>query len=140
MRVMVLIKATPALDSSPLFPTHLREQLRRFNADLDRAGVRIEGEGPLPAAGTTRVRCHGSRREIAPGVDYSGLPQVVGFWLWEVASMDEAIAWTRCCPSLEGRPCEFELRPMGPSLASNPFVTGLLERDQHLQSGLRARS
>jgi len=38
--------------------------------------------------------------------------QVAGFWIWEVASMDEAIAWARRCPSpMPGEEGVLELRP-----------------------------
>jgi len=36
---------------------------------------------------------------------------VAGYWLWEVADMDEAIAWAKRCPNPMPGPSELEIRP-----------------------------
>jgi hypothetical protein len=38
--------------------------------------------------------------------------QIAGFWLWEVADMDEAIAWVKRCPNPMPGPSEIEIRPL----------------------------
>jgi len=37
---------------------------------------------------------------------------VAGFWLWQVRSMDEAIAWVRRCPAPFEGESEIEIRPL----------------------------
>ena len=37
---------------------------------------------------------------------------VAGFWLWEVADMDEAVDWVKRCPNPMPGPSEIEIRPL----------------------------
>jgi hypothetical protein len=37
---------------------------------------------------------------------------VAGYWLWEVADMDEAVAWAKRCPNPMPGPSEIEIRPV----------------------------
>ena len=37
---------------------------------------------------------------------------LVGFWIWEVADMDEAVAWVERCPNPMPGPSEVEIRPI----------------------------
>jgi hypothetical protein len=37
---------------------------------------------------------------------------VAGFWVWRVASMDEAVTWARRIPNPEGTAGEVEIRPI----------------------------
>ena len=37
---------------------------------------------------------------------------VAGFWLWEVKSMEDAIAWAKRCPNPTSTEGEIEIRPL----------------------------
>jgi hypothetical protein len=37
---------------------------------------------------------------------------VAGFWLWEVGSLDDAIAWLKRCPNPHHEDTEVEIRPL----------------------------
>jgi hypothetical protein len=37
---------------------------------------------------------------------------VAGFWIWEVESLDDAIAWAKKIPNPDGTEGEVELRPI----------------------------
>ena len=37
---------------------------------------------------------------------------LAGFWIWQVKSMDEAVAWARKCPNPTGEESELEIRPV----------------------------
>ncbi len=81
MRVLAIIMATG--DTEPgnaLDPVHAAD-LRRFDDQLVRAGVMLAG------GRTTTMDANGAAR----------LP-ISGFWLWQVRSIDEAIAWARRSP------------------------------------------
>ena len=36
---------------------------------------------------------------------------VAGYWIWNVADMEEAVAWARRCPNPMPGPSELEIRP-----------------------------
>jgi len=37
---------------------------------------------------------------------------VAGYWLWELPSVDEAVAWVKRCPNPMPVPSEIEIRPI----------------------------
>lgn len=37
---------------------------------------------------------------------------IAGFWLWQVKSMEEAVAWVRRCPNPHNEEGEIEIRPL----------------------------
>lgn len=113
MRVMVIVKASPESEAGVLPRTELLEAMGRYNEELVRAGVLLAGEGLKPSATGKRVRlAAGGERTVTDGpfADVAGL--VAGFWLWRVASMDEAVAWARRCPDPMPGGGELEIRPV----------------------------
>ena len=115
MRVMVLVKATP--DSEQGFrptpeATAMMEAMGRFNDELAEAGVLIAGDGLKPSSAGKRVAFDGPARTVIDGPFPNPTELVAGFWLWEVADMDEAVAWARRCPNPMPGPSELEIRPL----------------------------
>jgi hypothetical protein len=78
-----------------------------------RAGVLLAGEGLQPSSRGVRVRYSGSERTVIDGPFTEAKELVAGFWLWQVRSLDEAIAWARRCPNpMPGSEGEIEIRPV----------------------------
>jgi hypothetical protein len=115
MRVMVLVKATR--DSERGFePTpDAMESLAamgRFNDELRAAGIFMMAEGLLPSAEGKRIAFDGADRTVIDGPFTPAEELVAGFWLWDVASMDEAVAWVKRCPNPMPGPSVIEIRPL----------------------------
>ena len=110
MRVMVIIKATQQSEAGARPAAALLEEMGAYNEALLVAGVLKGGEGLHPSAAGVRLRlAEGTVTEIAGPFPIPGL--VAGFWLWEVGSMDEAVAWAKRCPHpMPGEVAELELR------------------------------
>lgn len=110
MRVMVMIKSTPQSESGAMPSEELLTAMGAYNEELLQAGVLVGGEGLHPSAAGLRLRfADGAVEEQAGPFPVGGL--VAGFWLWEVASMEEAAAWARRCPHpMPGEVAELELR------------------------------
>jgi hypothetical protein len=111
MRVMVLVKATEDSERGVLPTAEAFEAMGRFNRELADAGVLLAGAGLRPSAQGKRVAFDVDRRMVVDGPFAETRELVAGFWLWEVADMDEAIAWARRCPNPMPGPSELELRP-----------------------------
>ncbi|WP_397417602.1 YciI family protein [Phenylobacterium sp.] len=114
MRVMVLVKATE--DSEAGFKGTPEEQammeaMGRFNAELEAAGVMRSGDGLKPSSFGKRVAFDGASRTVIDGPFAATRELVAGFWLWEVADMDEAVSWAKRCPNPMPGPSELEIRP-----------------------------
>ena len=112
MRVMVLVKATADSEAGVMPSLELITAMAAFNEELVNAGVMRDGDGLRPSAQGKRVRFDGDSRDVTDGPFAPVGEQVAGFWLWEVADMDEAVAWVKRCPNPMPGPSEVEIRPL----------------------------
>lgn len=112
MRVMVIIKASKDSEAGVMPSEQLLAEMGHFNEELVKAGVMLAGEGLHPSAKGVRVRFSGSQRTVTDGPFTETKELIAGFWIWKVASMQEAIQWARRCPNpMEGE-SEIEIRPI----------------------------
>jgi hypothetical protein len=72
----------------------------------------LAGEGLHPSSKGARVRFSGSSRTVIDGPFAETKELVAGYWLWQVKSMDEAIAWVKRCPNPMPGESEIEIRPL----------------------------
>ena len=112
MRVMVLVKATQDSEAGAMPSTELLAAMGQFNEDLVNAGLMLAGEGLRPSAQGKRVAFEGRNRTVIDGPFAATGELVAGFWLWQVKSMDEAVAWVKRCPNPMPGPSEIEIRPV----------------------------
>jgi hypothetical protein len=112
MRVMVMVKATPESEAGQMPSTELLAAMGRFNEELVKAGVMQAGEGLHPSRKGKRVRFSGAQRTVVDGPFGQTQELVAGFWLWDVKSMDEAVAWVKRCPNPMQSDSEIEIRPV----------------------------
>ncbi|MEM5430200.1 YciI family protein [Cupriavidus oxalaticus] len=112
MRVMVIVKATSDSEAGKMPSTELLTAMGNFNEELVKAGVMLAVEGLHPSVKGKRVRFSGKERTVTDGPFAQTDELIAGFWLWQVKSMDEAIAWVKRCPNpMEGE-SEIEIRPV----------------------------
>jgi len=112
MRVMVMVKATADSEAGLMPETALLEAMGNFNEELAQAGILLAGDGLKPSSAGVRVRFEGEARRVIDGPFSETKELVAGYWLWEVRSLDEAIAWVRRCPKPHREDCEIEIRPL----------------------------
>jgi hypothetical protein len=112
MKVMVIVKASPDSEAGVLPSRQLLEEMGRFNEELVKAGVLLAAEGLHPSSKGKRVRFAGDKRTVVDGPFAETKELVAGFWLWEVKSMEEALAWVKRCPNPHHEEGEIEIRPV----------------------------
>ena len=112
MRVMVIVKATEASERGEMPSQELLEAMTAFNEELVKAGVMLAGEGLHPRAQGARVRFSGRQTTVIDGPFAETKELIAGFWMWKVASMEEAIAWVKRCPNPHTGPSDIEIRPV----------------------------
>ncbi len=111
MRVMVLVKANPDSESGSMPTEEQFAEMGRYNEELVKAGVMLDGEGLLPSSKGARVNfAADGKASVTDGPFTEAKELVAGFWLWQVKSMDEAIEWARRCPSTAGEESHLEIR------------------------------
>src|SRR3954467_2553580 len=95
MRVMVLVKATEDSEAG-VMPTHDElAEMGRFNEELVKAGVMLDGDGLARTSEGKRVRFEGEKTTVLDGPFAETKELVAGYWVWEVASMEEATGGRR---------------------------------------------
>lgn len=98
MRVMVLVKADENSEAGNPPPEGSFEAMTAYNEQLVKAGVMLAGEGLTASSQGKRVRFDGSTPTVLDGPFTETKELVAGFWLWEVASMEEAVEWLKRSP------------------------------------------
>lgn len=113
MRVMVIVKATKDSEASLMPGPELLADMGKFNEELIKAGVMLDGAGLKASSHGARVRFSGSKRTVIDGPFTESKELIAGYWLWQVRSLEEAIEWLKRCPNPHpGHEPEVEIRPL----------------------------
>ncbi|MDX2157354.1 MAG: YciI family protein [Hyphomicrobiaceae bacterium] len=112
MKVMVIVKASKASEAGEMPSQQLLTEMGNYNEQLVKAGILLAGEGLHPSSKGARVRFSGKDRLVIDGPFAETKELIAGYWLWKVASMQEAIDWLRRCPNPHNEDCEVEIRPV----------------------------
>ena len=110
MRFMVMVKATADSEAGVMPSEQLLADMGRYTEELVKAGVLLAGDGLHPSAKGARVRFSGQSRTVIDGPFAETKELVAGFWLWQCASLQEAIDWVKRCPNPMPGPSEIEIR------------------------------
>jgi hypothetical protein len=108
MRFMILVKATPESEAGIIPSAADFSAMDVYNEALIDAGVMLHGEGLMASANGARLRFDGGRITLTEGPFPQTRELLCGFWLIDVKSRDEALAWCRRIPFERGE--EVELR------------------------------
>ena len=109
MRVMVIGKATRETEAGVLPTAQAWEEMERFNEELVQAGIVLGGEGLQPSSTGVRVRFSGTERIVTDGPFAQTGELMAGYSIWQVQSMEEAVAWVKRSPLTDS---EVEIRPL----------------------------
>jgi hypothetical protein len=84
----------------------------RFNEELHQAGVLVTAEGLTPGAKGARIGVKGGKRTVIDGPFAEAKELIGGFYVVDVDSLDEAIAWALRCPLGLGFDNVLEIHPL----------------------------
>ena len=116
MKFMILVKSNPALERSieSMSEAEMQASMQKmevFNDELRKAGILQDCDGLALSKEGKRVRFDGAARSVVDGPFQGDL--VAGYWIWELPSIDDAVAWVKRCPNPMPVPSEIEIRPFG---------------------------
>jgi hypothetical protein len=135
MKVMVIVKANEDTEAGVLPSTELLTAMMNYNEELTKAGIMLAGDGLQPSSRGARIKFSGSWTTVIDGPFAETKELVAGYWLWQVKSMDEAIAWARRCPNPTGDESVLELRPLYEADdLGEAFTPELREQQQRLRA------
>jgi hypothetical protein len=119
MRFMVLVKATKDSEAGAMPSEKVLAAMAKFNEEMVKAGVMLDGNGLKPSSEGARVRFHGgklgetgNKRTVIDGPFAESKELVAGYWVLQCRSLAEAIEWIKRCPNPHEGDSEIEIRPM----------------------------
>ncbi len=141
MRFMILIKATADSEAGVLPDETLFTEMGKFNEELVKAGVMLAGEGLHPSSKGARVRFSGDRRTVVDGPFSETKELIAGFWIWQVASLEEAVEWVKRIPNpMPGSESEVEIRQVFEAEDfGEAFTPELREQEERMRAEVASR-
>ncbi|HEY8335940.1 MAG TPA: YciI family protein [Tardiphaga sp.] len=134
MRFMVIVHASKDTEAGAMPSTELLTAMGKFNEEMVKAGVMQAGEGLHPTSKGARIKFSGGDPVVTQGPFPVTDDLIAGFWLIDVKSKDEAIAWMKRAPFDGG--AEIEIRQI---FATEDFGEALTpelrEQEERLRSG-----
>jgi hypothetical protein len=98
MRFMVLVPANEESEAGVLPDEKIFAEMNKFNEEMVKAGVMLAGEGLHPSSKGARIKFSDGKTTVTDGPFTESKELIAGFWLIQVKSKDEAIAWMKRAP------------------------------------------
>ena len=109
MRYMLFIKHTEDYRGKSV-PPALMKAMGEFVMPNIKSGKFIDAAGLMSTWRGKKVQLRQGRIHVVDGPFTGDL--VAGYWLWELPSVEEAVAWVKRCPNPMPVPSEIEIRPI----------------------------
>jgi hypothetical protein len=108
----VFVKATKDSEAGVMPSEELLGSMAKFNEEMVKAGVMLDGNGLQPSSKGARVRFEGNKRSVIDGPFAETKELVAGYWILQVKSKAEAIEWIKRCPNPHNVDSEIEIRQL----------------------------
>ena len=119
MRFMVLVKATKESEAGVMPSEEGLAAMAKFNEEMVKAGVMLDGNGLQPSSKGARVRFAAgklgdtsNKRTVIDGPFAETKELVAGYWILQCKSLAEAVEWIKRCPNPHNEECEIEIRQL----------------------------
>ena len=119
MRFMVSLIGDESFmeDVDPKFMEQVVADMDKYNDELEKAGVFVQGDGLAPS-GMARTLRYGEdgKAVVTDGPFAESKEQIAGFWIFECKDLDDAVEWARKAPVEGGA---IEVRPIIDTVEEN---------------------
>ena len=109
MRFMIIRKADNNTEAGIMPSGKLLTAMLKYNEEMAKAGVFLDGEGLHPSSRGVRVKTSGGTRTLTDGPFTESKELIAGFTMIQVRSKEEAIEWVKRWPVEDGD-VELEIR------------------------------
>ena len=110
MRFMIIVKANKDSEADMLPGPELLAEMGKYNEELVKAGVMVDGAGLRASSRGARVVFKGDTRTVLDGPFAETKELIAGYWIFNVKSKEEAIEWVKRCPNPMPTDSEIEIR------------------------------
>ncbi len=113
MRFMMIVKAHAASEAGQLPSEERLAQMGKYNEELLKAGVMLDGAGLQSSAKGARIKFPArGKKSVVDGPFSETKELIAGYWIIQVKSREEALEWALRAPNPagDGNEGEIELR------------------------------
>jgi hypothetical protein len=103
MRFMMIVRSDQDTEAGVLPSADLMAAMGKYNDELIKAGILLAADGLHPSSRGARIRYSGSKCSVTDGPFAETKELIAGYWLIDVPSKDEAIAWAKLIPFTDGQ-------------------------------------
>ena len=141
MRFMMIVKSSKDSEAGQMPSEKMLSAMRKFNEELQKAGVLLDLSGLQPSSKGARVKFSGGKRTVIDGPFAETKELVGGYWLIQAKSLEEAVEWARRAPMdadpAMGTEAEIEIRQL---FELDDFAPGeAIDRARALEKDLAKR-
>ena len=140
MRFMMLVKASKESEAGALPRKELLAAMGQFNEEMAKAGVLLSGEGLHASSKGARITFSGSKRSVTDGPFAETKELLAGFWMIEVKSKAEAMAWASRVPFADGEVVEVRQVFEASDFPAEVFPPEAAAREQELRDELQRKA
>jgi hypothetical protein len=98
VRFMMMIKANKDTEAGVMPEEKTLAAMAKYNEELVKAGVLLDGMGLQPSSKGARVRFSKGKPTVVDGPFTESKELIAGFWLIQVKSKEEAVEWAKRVP------------------------------------------
>ena len=104
MRFIMLLPCPPEpLEKLTAVPNkEIVSAMRKYNEEMTKAGVLVLAEGLHATSKGFRIKVSAGKKIVTDGPFTEAKEVIAGFWIIQVKSTEEALAWAKRCPLVEG--------------------------------------
>jgi hypothetical protein len=112
VRFMMIVKANKDSEAAKMPNEDMLGAMAKYNEQLLKAGVLVDLAGLQSSAKGARIRFSDGKTLVTDGPFAETRELIAGYWVINVKSREEAIAWARRVPPPHGpdEECEIEIR------------------------------
>jgi hypothetical protein len=140
MRFMMLVKASKESEAGALPSKELLAAMGQFNEEMAKAGVLLAGEGLQASSKGARITFSGSKRSVTDGPFAETKELLAGFWMIQVKSKAEAIAWASRVPFTDGEVVEVRQVFEASDFPADVFPPEDAAREEELRQELQRKA
>ena len=101
MRFMIIRRADKETEAGVRPSEELFAEMMKYNEELVKAGVMLQGEGLQPSSKGVRVKFSGGKPRVIDGPFTETKELIAGFTMIQAKSKEEAIEWVKRWPAID---------------------------------------
>jgi hypothetical protein len=112
-RYMMIVKATKDSEAGVMPEDALLAQMGKYNEELVKAGVMLDGAGLQPSSKGWRVQYGAKKPTVVDGPFAETKELIAGYWIIQTRTREEALEWSQRIPNPHpGADCHVEVRQL----------------------------